>query len=68
MSIPCKSGRHFWVDPVSAGRCCAGWHQELRVPGPDPGDDPEGRVTTDEGTFVWVRDEVESTAEAPQEG
>lgn len=57
MSTPCRSGRHAWLDPVSAGRCCAGWHQELRIPRPLPGDDPQGRVHPDSGgVYVWVKD------------
>lgn len=64
----CTSGRHAWSDEASAERCCNGWHQELRLDGPEPDDDQEGRVyvshfsTRPQAAFVWVRDA------GPQEG
>lgn len=61
MSYTCKSGHHAWLDPVSAERCCNEWHQELRIPSPNPEDDPQGRVHTDVGTFVWVKNITPTT-------
>lgn len=63
MTMPtCKSGRHTWGDAISAERCCNGWHRELRLDGPEPGDDPDGRVfiadlpDAPRAAFVWVKD------------
>ena len=58
----CKTERHTWSDETSADRCCNGWHQELRLNGPEPGDDLEGIVSvrnlpdTPRAAFVWVKD------------
>ena len=63
----CKSGRHTWSDAVSAERCCNGWHRELRLDGPEPGDDLEGRVyighlpDAPRAAFVWVKDAKHQT-------
>jgi hypothetical protein len=62
----CKSGRHTWTDEASAARCCNGWHQELKLDGPEPGDEPEGRVyvshfpTRPRAAYVWVKDEEQA--------
>ena len=59
----CTSGRHTWTDETSAERCCNGWHREIRLDGPEPADDPEGRVSISDlpeaprAVFVWVKDE-----------
>jgi hypothetical protein len=58
----CTSGRHTWNDEASARRCYNGWHRELRIDGPEPGDDAEGRTSVGHlpdaprAAFVWVRD------------
>lgn len=59
--IPCASGRHVWIDPVGAARCCnPGWRREFRASGDQPsaGDDPLGatRIRSLPGCgWVWVR-------------
>lgn len=66
----CTSGRHTWSDEASASRCCNGWHRELRLEGPEPGDDREGRTYVSDLTaalravFVWVKDEESSQGAA----
>lgn len=63
----CTTGRHTWTDAASSDRCCNGWHQELRLDGPEPGDDPDGVVfvrnlpDAPRAAFVWVCDEQEPT-------
>jgi hypothetical protein len=58
----CKSGLHTWTDEASAGRCCNGWHRELRLDGPEPGDDlaglrhVAGLPSAPRAVHVWVRD------------
>ena len=62
----CTSGRHIGSDEASAIRCCNGWHRELRLEGPEPSDDPQGRVHVSDladaprAVFVWVKDEEPS--------
>jgi hypothetical protein len=59
----CTSGRHAWSDETSASRCCNGWHRELRIDGPEPADDQQGRTSMShlpqapQAVFVWVKDE-----------
>ena len=62
----CTSGRHTWSDETSAQRCCNGWHRELRLNGPEPGDEPEGRTFVSQlsdaprAVFVWVEDQEQA--------
>ena len=52
----CSTGRHDWIDPVSAARCChPQWRRELRIGSAAPGDDPAGAVRADGESmlFVW---------------
>ncbi len=66
----CTSGRHTWIDEASAERCCNGWQRELRLDGPEPGDDSQGRVAVSDlvdaprAVFVWVKDKEPSRGEA----
>jgi hypothetical protein len=53
----CRSGRHEWLDPVSAYRCCSFRFDRILVkPGGTPPARalPDGRVRWDGGTWVWV--------------
>jgi len=56
--MKCKSGKHEWLDEVSAQRCCNGWHQELRVGKCEPEDDSLGRsyIEGEDMVYVWVKD------------
>jgi hypothetical protein len=56
---PCRSGKHHWLDPISADRCCNGWRRELRIPRAELGDDLGGSQRIPEGTLVWVKVGVE---------
>lgn len=55
----CCSGRHEWIDPISAERCCRpGWSQQLRFGASDriPGDVDDGTVVVSGAggmMFVW---------------
>src|SRR5690242_16967444 len=52
----CSSGKHGWIDPADAARCCNGWHQVTEwVDGAHGG----------ECRLVWVRDEVEQVVPSP---
>lgn len=56
----CRSGRHEWIDPLDARRCCSDtWRRSLRIRG-DEGDlDPIGRQRVPCGAYMliygWVR-------------
>jgi len=59
----CMNGRDTWSDENSSQHCCNGWHRELRIDGPEPGDDPEGRTLLShlpDAAFVWVKDECQA--------
>jgi hypothetical protein len=55
----CSSGRHYWLDPISAARCCSPeWARELRFGLSDlqPGDAPDGVTVLRAGyLYVWHR-------------
>jgi len=59
----CTSGRHTWSDENTASRCCNGWHRELRIDGPELGDERGGRTFVSHlseaprAVFVWVKHE-----------
>ncbi len=61
----CRSGRHHWLSPVSAERCCdPQWQRVLRAGAHDlqPGDDEDGQQPiSDMGgwLFVWRRVDAE---------
>lgn len=53
----CSSGKHGWINPADAERCCNGWHQVTeRVERPHGG----------EYRLVWVRDEKEQGGQEGQ--
>lgn len=55
----CCTGKHDWIDPVSAARCCVtGWSRELRFGVSDrvPGDADDGVSMVHAGggqMYVW---------------
>lgn len=52
----CRTGKHDWISPVGAARCCdPHWRRELRIGYTEPGDDPEGiaDVSGESLLFVW---------------
>lgn len=54
----CVSGKHEWIDPISAERCCSGrWYRALRHIDDVDDLDPNGRTRVAGEPFVngWVR-------------
>jgi hypothetical protein len=53
----CRSGKHEWINPISAERCCdPRWRQELRY-GMDniqPGDEQDG-ITVLRNSPGWIK-------------
>lgn len=70
--MKCRSGKHEWMDPVSAQRCCAPeWRRELRYgySEPQPGDAEDGTVPAGGGMlYVWRRIADDGTADDPRSG
>lgn len=57
--MKCQSGKHNWIEPISAERCCnAEWHRALRPWGSAQDLDEKGRAYDGTG-FVhgWVKKE-----------
>lgn len=62
----CRSGRHYWMNPVSRELCCNGYRRVLRTDGPEPGDLRAGMDTV-AGTacvWVWVRQDAAADTDA----
>lgn len=56
--MKCQSGKHEWLDPISAERCCSGkWFRAIRSIGDHHDLDEKGRVGSAVLGFVygWVR-------------
>lgn len=52
----CRTGKHDWIDPVSAARCCdPHWRRELRMGCAEDRDDLAGaaEVHGESLLFVW---------------
>jgi hypothetical protein len=65
----CCTGKHDWLDPISASRCCVpGWKRVLRVSAEDriDGDMPDGMTRSGlfGARYVW---RYEAPQDAPQE-
>lgn len=54
--MKCVSGKHEWIDPTSAQRCCApAWRRVLRrADEVTPGEARGGAIDVDGESLVWV--------------
>lgn len=63
----CRTGRHDWLNQVSAQRCCDPiWRRELRIGRSDDGNDHDGiaEVHGESLLFVWRRVKKENNHES----
>lgn len=61
----CKSGKHYWLNPDDARKCCNGYHRELRVGNVDDCD----RIVTlpiigVSYGYCWIPDKEEESCQA----
>jgi hypothetical protein len=52
----CKSGRHYWLDPADAEKCCNGWKRILLLPG-DEEPDMDIRWVRGEYGYAWMQED-----------
>jgi hypothetical protein len=51
----CRTGRHYWSEPLDATRCCSGeWRRALRMRGDEQDLDSRGRRIVCAQGRTWV--------------
>lgn len=57
--MKCTSGKHDWMDPISAKRCCnPKWQRAIRLRGKHSDLDLKGRTYSTDFVHGWVRKAV----------